>query len=116
MRVIDIIRKADDETVAKIIGSVIVMNTEKITMEESMKMDYPATLKYLQSYVDINYKPTNADRIRAMSDEELENLLNKAVFCGGLVRSEQSSAECKGCSYPFCSPGKYVEWLKRENV
>lgn len=63
-----------------------------------------------------NDKHTNADRIRAMSDEELENLLNKAVFCGGLVRSEQSSAECKGCSYPFCSPGKYVEWLKRENV
>ncbi|MEE1255583.1 MAG: hypothetical protein UHN47_03605 [Lachnospiraceae bacterium] len=114
MKVIDIIRKADDETVAKIIGSVIVMNTEKITMEEAMDMDYPATLKYLQSDMEIDYKPTNADRIRGMTDEELENLLNKAVFCGGLVRSEQTSAECKGCSYPFCSPERYVEWLKKE--
>lgn len=57
---------------------------------------------------------TNGDKIRNMSDEELENLLNKAVFCGGLVRSEQSSAECKGCSYPFCCPDRYVKWLKRE--
>lgn len=75
MRVIDIIRKADDETVAKVIGSVIVMNTEKITLDEAMNIDYPATLKYLQSDMDINYKPTNADRIRAMSDEELAEIL-----------------------------------------
>lgn len=54
---------------------------------------------------------TNGDKIRNMTDEELENLLNKAVFCGGLVRSEQSSAECKGCSYPFCSPERYAEWI-----
>ena len=46
---------------------------------------------------------TNADKIRQMTDEELENLLNKAVFCGGLVRSEQrrirsryeSNRDCK---------------------
>lgn len=57
---------------------------------------------------------TNADKIRAMSDEELETLLNKAVFCGGLVRSESSSAECFGCSYPFCCPQRFIEWLKRE--
>lgn len=76
MKVIDIIRKADEETVAKIIGSVIVMNTEKITMKEAMNMDYPNTLKYLQSDMDIDYKPTNADRIRAMSDKELTEFLN----------------------------------------
>ena len=57
---------------------------------------------------------TNGDKIRNMSDEELENLLNKAVFCGGLVRCEQTSAEFKGCSYPFCCPERYVEWLKKE--
>lgn len=57
---------------------------------------------------------TNGDKIRNMSDEELENMLSKAVFCGGLIRSEQASAECKGCSYPFCCPERYVKWLKRE--
>lgn len=59
---------------------------------------------------------TNGDKIRSMSDEELENLLNKAVFCGGLIRSEQSSVECRGCSYPFCCPQRYIEWLKREVI
>ena len=44
---------------------------------------------------------TNGDKIRNMSDEELENLLNKAVFCGGLIRSEQSSVECKGVLIRF---------------
>lgn len=57
---------------------------------------------------------TNGDKIRSMTDEELETLLNKAVFCGGLIRSEQSSAECKGCTYPFCCSGSYMGWLKRE--
>ena len=56
---------------------------------------------------------TNGEKIRSMSDEELEKLLNKAVFCGSLIRSEQSSAECRVCSYPFCSPERYIEWLKR---
>ena len=63
---------------------------------------------------DCEKPKTNADKIRAMSDEELEILLNKAVFCGGLVRSESSSTECVGCSYPFCYPQRFIEWLKKE--
>lgn len=75
MKVIDIIRKADEETVAKIIGATVAMNTDKITLDEAMKLDYPATLRFLQSDMEIDYKPTNADRIRVMSDEELAAFL-----------------------------------------
>lgn len=71
MKVIDIIKKADVETMAKIIGGVIAMQTDGISTEDAMKNEYPATLKFLQSDMEIDYKPTNADRIRAMSDEEL---------------------------------------------
>lgn len=56
---------------------------------------------------------TNTDKIRNMTDEELELLLNKAVFCGGLIRSEQSSDECRGCEFPFCQAERYIVWLKR---
>lgn len=56
-------------------------------------------------------KQTNADRIRSMSDEELDEFMQKAVFCGGLIAREESSAECRGCELPFCSR-KYIEWLQ----
>lgn len=76
MKVIDIIRKADEETVAKIIGATVAMNTDKITLDEAMGLDYPATLRFLQSDMEIDYKSTNADRIRGMSDKELTEFLN----------------------------------------
>lgn len=55
---------------------------------------------------------TNADRIRAMSDEELECFLSRAMFCGGLIAREESSYLCKGCRLPFCQNIK--NWLKEE--
>lgn len=58
-------------------------------------------------------KQTNADRIRSMSDEEPNEFMRKAVFCGGLIAREESSAECRECELPFCS-GKYIEWLQSE--
>ena len=45
---------------------------------------------------------TNADRIREMSNEELEQLINKAKFCGGLIERESTSEECHGCKDGFC--------------
>lgn len=42
-------------------------------------------------------KETNADRIRNMSDEELACVIEKIKMCGGLIRTETTSAECSGC-------------------
>ena len=55
---------------------------------------------------------TNADHIRAMSDEELYNLIEKVKMCGGLLRTEESSSECKGCKDGFCC--NVLHWLKSE--
>ena len=53
MKVADIIRKADDETMAKIIGAVIAMQTQGIDVDEAMEMDYPEILKVLQTDVEV---------------------------------------------------------------
>lgn len=101
MKVIDIIRKADEETVAKIIGATVVAKTENITMEEAVQLDYPATLKYLQSDMEIDYKPTTADRIRAMSDEELAAFLLNVETHGYHDESVSGTLEM-------------IEWLQSE--
>lgn len=55
---------------------------------------------------------TNADRIRSMSDEELYNFIEKVKMCGGLVRTEETSSECRGCCDGFCC--NVLQWLKSE--
>lgn len=56
---------------------------------------------------------TNAERIRNMTDEELYNLIEKAKMCGGLLRAEESSSECRGCKDGFCC--NVLQWLKSES-
>ena len=53
MKVADIIRKADDETMAKIIGAVIAMQTQGIDVDEAMDLEYPSTLELLQSEMEV---------------------------------------------------------------
>ena len=55
---------------------------------------------------------TNADRIRSMTDEELYSFIEKAKMCGGLLRTEESSSECRGCKDGFCC--NVLQWLKSE--
>ena len=56
-------------------------------------------------------KPTNADRIRAMSDEELAKVFDRASSCPpGEVEARGGDCyrpryECRDC---------WLEWLKRE--
>lgn len=59
-----------------------------------------------------NYKPiTNADRIRAMSDEELDKFLGEvqwdvANYCGGVTQKQE---------YPVPEQrGVWLDWLKQE--
>ena len=76
MKLIDVIRKASDEDVARIIGSVIAVQTKGITEEEAVKLKYENTLRTLQTEeVEVDYTLTNADRIRSMRDEELAEFL-----------------------------------------
>ena len=57
-------------------------------------------------------KETNADRIRNMSDEELACVIEKIKMCGGLIRTETTSAECNGCKDGYCC--NVMQWLQSE--
>ncbi len=75
MKVEEIIKKSSVEDMAKIIGSVVAMHIDGISLEEAIKLDYKETLKILQSEMEVDYKPTNADRIQSMSVEKLAEFL-----------------------------------------
>lgn len=50
------------------------------------------------------YKKTNADRIRAMSDEELASLIDEPELCKGQGLGYCMSKDCKKC---------ILDWLKQ---
>lgn len=75
MKVVDVIRKTSDEQIATIIGAIVLQHTEGIPPEEAIKLDYQNTLRELQREIEIDYKQTNADRIRSMTDDELAQFL-----------------------------------------
>lgn len=57
-------------------------------------------------------RQTNAGRIRNMSDEELACVIEKIKMCGGLIRTETTSAECNGCKDGYCC--NVMQWLQSE--
>lgn len=57
-------------------------------------------------------KKTNAEMIRNMSDEELACVIEKIKMCGGLIRTETTSAECNGCKDGYCC--NVMQWLQSE--
>lgn len=75
MRMIDVIKKSSDRDVAQIIGAVVAMRADGLSEEEALNIEYSELLRVLQSEVEVDCKPTNADRIRAMTDEELAEFL-----------------------------------------
>lgn len=49
--------------------------------------------------------PSNADKIRAMSDEELADLIQREVgYCAPTGYCEKASNDCKAC---------WLDWLKQ---
>lgn len=101
MKISDIIRKSNDENLAQIIGAVIAMQIEKVSLEEAMKSEYPETLKTLQSEMEVEYKQTNADRIRSMTDEELAEFL---------ISIEEDALNGEVWEYEHVC----INWLQRE--
>ena len=49
--------------------------------------------------------PSNADKIRAMNDEELADLINREIgYCAPTGDCEKMSNDCKAC---------WLDWLKQ---
>ena len=62
--------------------------------------------------VEEEYHFTNADRIRAMSDEELTSYINKIVVCHHL-RNEGHCEKCPIHPAKPCDTEGILEWLKQ---
>ena len=53
------------------------------------------------------YRMTNADRIRAMTDEELALFFGRLGFCNGIIPRSHCHA------HKVCGQGCVVDWLKQ---
>lgn len=105
MKVVDAIRKTSDEQTANIIGAVILQHTCGISAEEAIKLDYPETLKELQREIEIDYNPTNADRIQTMSIDKLAEFL----------KDVKNDYQWANPDYPSEDDfSAWVDWLKSE--
>jgi hypothetical protein len=67
-------------------------------------------LKNLEKPHDVRFAykvPTNADRIRAMSDEELGKFLGECKFC------DICDEGCDNCTYHGDCDKRLLDWLKQ---
>lgn len=89
MKVVDAIKRMSDKNNATIIGTIVLSHT----------------LRELQREIEIDYKPTNAERIRSMSDDELAEFL----------RNVKEDYQWSNPDYPGEDDfGAWVEWLQSE--
>ena len=54
---------------------------------------------------------TNADRIRAMSDEELATFISE--IADECERNTECNQHCYGCDIEYCVRESYLKWLQR---
>ena len=101
MRMIDVIRKSSDRNIEQIIGAVVAMRADGLSEEEALNIEYVELLRVLRSEVEVDYKPTNADRIRSMSDEEL------AEHFSELIKDTYENEYCKDVN-------DWLNWLQSE--
>lgn len=60
-------------------------------------------------YTDESWKRTKADKIRAMTDEELATLISENIDCGVC----ENVFGLRPCS-ERCCPDFWLDWLKQE--
>ena len=63
---------------------------------------YRATEEFARRLIDHAKPATNADKIRAMSDEELVELLDYKLGCPATGNCEKMNRDCKAC---------WLDWL-----
>lgn len=85
----------------------------EIIIKTDSKEHYKATEEFARRLIDHAKPPTNADRIRKMTDEELAELF--AGMCQSNVDGETHcyacllNAWCPGCGYK----DEWLEWLQQ---
>ena len=81
---------------------------EKMIVETANRMldEFMYKGKTIREWADLIANPkTNADRIRAMSDEELAEFLNNQNFCARNFDCEKGMRPCRECN---------LDWLRQE--
>lgn len=89
----------------------------EVIIKTDSKEHYKAAEDFARRLIDHTKPKTNADRIRAMSDEELARWM-----CGGSVSTESACKYCDKNNGEFCNGEKcrgktdteiIMEWLKQ---
>ena len=69
-------------------------------------------VKALEDVTDKNVeKMTNADRIRAMSDEELATFISE--IADECERNTECNQHCYGCDIEYCVRESCLKWLRQ---
>ena len=87
-------------------------NRYEVIVKTDSEEHYKATQDFARRLIDHAKPMTNADRIRAMSDEELAQMLNKAVVCHHL-RELGYCHKCPLFGAKPCDTEGIVKWLKQ---
>ena len=70
------------------------MSCDKCKFQNKSNREYPC-LDCINNRSSDNFKPmTNADRIRNMNIAGLKIFIERAMYCGSLIRDEKSSSLC----------------------
>ena len=70
-------------------------------------------MAWITPYTDESWRRTNADRIRAMSDEELAIWMSHISVCTWCpAKNIKTANPCKGL-YSGCK-GNWLDWLRQE--
>ena len=88
----------------------------KIIIKTDSHEHYKAAESFARRLIDHSKPMTNAQKIRAMSDEELAKILNAFTSYFDECNRSVTDIECHDCElFELCSlwEGKAIEWLKQ---
>ena len=79
----------------------------EVIIKTDNKDHYKATEDFVRKLIDHAKPQTHADRIRAMSDEELGKFLGECKFC------DICDEGCDNCTYHGDCDKRLLDWLKQ---
>ena len=79
----------------------------EVIIKTDNKEHYKSAQDFARKLIDHAKPQTNADRIRAMSDEELAEVFGKLVHCGGCPMRDNCKVDNLPCNNVL------LEWLQQ---
>ena len=83
----------------------------EIIINTDSEEHYKATQDSAHKLIDHAKPTTNADRIRAMSDEELATFISE--IADECERNTECNQHCYGCDIEYCVRESCLKWLQQ---